>query len=579
MVRFRTYSRCLASLAVLLGLSGCVPMNSRQSLRTPLLPPRPAPPAPATLDPPVIAARLELADSPHLFAPPQSPARPTRADALIREAEWHYQAGRKQYQDGDQEGARREFDRAIDLLLTAPEDASSRAVADVKLEELVEAIHRLDLAGLGSGDTASEPVFERPPLEDLPQMTFPVDPKLKNKVLEELRATASQLPLQSTDAVLSYVNYFSTPRGRKMLIYGLRRAGRYRPLIQRIFDEEGVPQELIFLAQAESGFLPRALSRKRAAGMWQFVRLRGREYGLNQSPYADDRLDPEKATRAAARHLRDLYHRYGDWYLAIAAYNCGPVVIDRAVERTGYADFWELQRRNVLPKETSNYVPIILAMTIVVKNAREYGFEGIESDPPLEYDTLEVTAPTHLQLIADLTESPLSQIRDLNPALLRSVAPEGASVHVPKGSGNGLGAVLDKIPPQRRSAWRAHRVLEGERLSAIARRYRVTESSIVAASGALVGDLQPGDLLIIPAAPVRETAVVRRAAARRGVRHRAASSAAQSRRVASAAPHRAASRTAGGRPAASTARRAPAPAASSSASLAAPSTSSAAVKR
>ena len=165
-------------------------------------------------------------------------------------------------------------------------------------------------------------------------------------------------------------------------------------MISRILDEEGIPQEFIFLAQAESGFLPRAVSYMSAAGMWQFIRGRGAEYGLRQDAYIDERFDPELATRAAARHLRDLYHQFGDWYLAIAAYNCGPGNVDRAVERTGYADVWELRNRGVLPLETSNYVPIILAMTIMAKNPASYGLSDIIPDEPLQYDTVEMTAMT-----------------------------------------------------------------------------------------------------------------------------------------------------------------------------------------
>src|SRR5262249_41775985 len=149
--------------------------------------------------------------------------------------------------------------------------------------------------------------------------------------------------------------------------------------------------EIIHLAQAESGFIPRAVSRARATGMWQFMGWRGNQYGLLQTPYLDDRLDPEKATRAAARHLRDLYAEFGDWYLAIAAYNCGPGNVEKAVERTGYADFWMLRERGALPVETTNYVPIILAMTIMAKNSSEYGLEGLAYDAPLEYDTMDVT--------------------------------------------------------------------------------------------------------------------------------------------------------------------------------------------
>src|SRR6266700_1112211 len=256
------------------------------------------------------------------------------------------------------------------------------------------------------------------------EMTFPVDPKLKTKVREELQATVSQLPLSVNDSVLGFIHFFSG-RGKKTMIAGMQRAGRYRPLIQRILDEEGVPQELIYLAQAESGFLPRAVSNKKATGMWQFVQFRGREYGLMQTPYSDDRLDPEKATRSAARHLRDLFEKFGDWYLAIAAYNCGPGCVEKAVEHTGYADYWELRARHAIPAETTNYVPIILALTIMSKNAAEYGLDQIARDQPLEYDTVQVTAPTNLALVGDLTDTPTAELREYNPALLRGVAPGG----------------------------------------------------------------------------------------------------------------------------------------------------------
>jgi membrane-bound lytic murein transglycosylase D len=515
----KTYSRWIGPVALLFGAVGCVP---KQALRTSFLPPSP-PAARAALvspDPPPPEAPPEMAAPDRSALPLPPPPVDNRGDVVIREAEWHYQAGRTCYRGGDADCARREFDRAVDVLLSAPEDISSRASIDKKLDDLVDAIHRLDLAGLGAGDTASEPAFEKPPLEDLPELTFPVDPALKSKVAEELRATVSQLPLEITDPVLSYINYFTTGRGRRALIYGLRRSGRYKPLIQRIFDEEGVPQELIYLAQVESGFLPRAVSRKRATGMWQFMQARGRQYGLEQTPYTDDRLDPEKATRAAARHLRDLYHHFGDWYLAMAAYNWGPVAVDRVVERTGYADFWELSRRDMLPQQTATYVPAILAITFIMKNAKEYGLDNIETDPPWEYDTLEITAPTQLQLVADLAECPISQLHDLNPALLKNVAPAGTLLRVPKGSDVALAAVLETVPPERRETWRAHRVAVGESLPAIAQRYGVTQNSIIAANRADLSGLEAGDLLMIPAAPPRTKAVRHRARRSGAVPHR-----------------------------------------------------------
>jgi membrane-bound lytic murein transglycosylase D len=498
-------------------LSGCVPAR-KPVLRNSFLPPGPRSPAAQeeAPDPPALEPFLTTTALPMLLDGHESSLdHDGRIEDLVRQAEAHYQAGRQLYRDGRAEAARLRFDQAVDVLLSAPERTPNRAVAEKKLEELVEVIHRLDLTGLGAGDTASEPGFQKAPLEEIPQLTFAVDPALRNKVLAEVRATVSQLPLEVNDAVLSYIQYFSSPRGRRIISFGLRRSGRYRPLIQRILDEEGLPQELLHVAQAESAFQPRAVSRKRASGMWQFVRARGLQYGLIQSTYYDDRLDPEKATRAAARHLRDLYHQFGDWYLALAGYNSGPGTVQRAVERTGYADFWEMRRRNVLPKETANYVPIILAMTIVSKNARDYGLDGLESEPPLEYDTIEITAPTNLLLISDLSESTVAQIRELNPALLKNLAPPGYSLRVPRGSGPVVCATLQLIPAERRASWRVHRLGEGESLAAVAQRYRLAQNSIMSANRSTVGDMEAGDLLLIPAAdPTPQKAAPRKTARR-----------------------------------------------------------------
>jgi len=319
---------------------------------------------------------------------------------------------------------------------------------------------------------------------------------------------------------LGYINYFSN-RGHKTLLAGLQRSGRYRPMIQRILDEEGIPQEIIHLAQAESGFIPRAVSRAAAGGMWQFVKFRGNEYGLKQTAYTDDRMDPEKATRAAAHHLRDLYQEFGDWYLAIAAYNCGPVTVERAVERTGYADFWELRSRGVLPAETTNYVPIILAMTIMEKNAAEYGIQDFQLDPPLEYDTVETTAATSLTLVADILDLPSAELAALNPASLRGMIPENYSLHVPKGSGNQLVAAMQLIPSNHLDAWRMHRVGSGETLATIGKRYGVIPASIVSVNRLESAQALEGDRLLIPsvqrvpAAPVAKKTISASASARR----------------------------------------------------------------
>ncbi len=485
-------------------LASCI-SSKPQAFKLSFLPSTPQPPAPFE-EPPQIASNLYSNETPDLVQRAlATPPRPPEAEARIFKAEAHFEAGKKLYQQGDTAGARREFDNALEMLLTAPDNIPDRARLERKLDQMADTIYRYDLEGLGSGTPKQAVVYDKTPLDEILEMTFPTDPNLRPKVKEEIGATVSQLPLEENDAVLSYIHYFSTDRGRKTLIAGLRRAGRYRPLIQRILDDEGLPQELIYLAQAESGFLPRAKSYKAAVGMWQFVQFRGRQYGLNQTPASDDRMDPEKATRAAARHLRDLYATFGDWYLAMAAYNCGPGCVEHAVQRTGYADFWELSRLNVLPKQTANYVPLIVAMTIMAKNPKDYDLEGLETDEPLGYESVDLDTPTNLALIADATERPVSEIQDLNPALVKLVAPAGYQLRVPRGTSAAVRTTLDSIPADRRASWRIHRVSPGETLDNIARRYSTSASSISAANHKVLVP-EAGDLLVIPAGYSQRTA-------------------------------------------------------------------------
>jgi membrane-bound lytic murein transglycosylase D len=509
---YRLIAPLFSVLAFLAFLSGCGINPQQQRFQNAFLPPAPHKASfdLADAEPPIVQPNPYLSDVPNTVSgSTQLPA--SSSDQFIEKAQEHFQQGKKYYQAADTERARSEFDQAVDLMLEASDSAADRQVYESRLDEMVETIHRYDLAGLGSAVSIDEPRYEKAPLEDILQMTFPVDPKLKTKVREQVQATVSQLPLTVNDAVLGYIHYFSG-RGKNTLLAGLRRAGRYRELVQRILDEEGLPPELIHLAQAESGFLPRAVSRKAATGMWQFVAWRGREYGLNQNRYSDDRLDPERATRAAARHLRDLYQKFGDWYLAIAAYDCGPGVIERAVERTGYADFFELRDHHVLPLETTNYVPIILAFTIMSKNAAEYGLDGLVPDAPLEYDSVEITAPTNLGLVSDLTNTSAPEIQSLNPGLLRGLAPLGYSLHVPKGTGSYLTAALQMVPAERRASWRMHTVETGETLASIGKHYRTTPGTIAAANQMQSTPPTVGDRLMIPAAYHEAAPVVLRKA-------------------------------------------------------------------
>jgi membrane-bound lytic murein transglycosylase D len=493
-----------------------------------LLPAPVLPAARGTVDqpPPSDAVTIETADNPAEGSIQQNPphssggkrdgiARPEDSSALqsrvqraLRECDLHFQSGKAFLASQRASEARHEFDLAVDALMDLPDNLPDRALLERRAEEFIREIHKYDLESLGAGESPEGLIFTQSPLDGILDLTFPVDPKLKDKVLESVRSSSSELPLVVNDAVLSYINYFSSPRGQRVFLYGWKRAGRYRPMIERVFREEGLPVELIHLAQAESAFMPRALSNKACAGMWQFSRFTGSMYGLNAGVDKDDRLDPEKATRAAARHLHDLYRQTGDWYLAMAGYNCGPLCPERAVQRTGYADFWELYRRSALPKETRNYVPAILAMAIIAKDPSAYGLPPIDQDPELSFDSVHLTTPTSLVLLADAADAPVSDLRELNPSILKAAAPSGTDVRVPKGKGTEVLTALEVVPDSRRLSWRLHRVGSGDTLPLVARRFGIQPASILAANPALdaMWFEQPreGELVLIPTAPKPE---------------------------------------------------------------------------
>ncbi len=270
-------------------------------------------------------------------------------DALIALAEKQYAAGQANYQAGHLEAAKANFDQAFNTLLSSNLDVRNNEQLEREFDKIVEAVHELEMAALQQGDGFSEPRSEPAPIDEANDITFPVDPNVRAVAEAEIKNTKSDLPLVMNDQVAMFINYYSSPRGKATLEHAWARAGRYREMIASILKEEGVPQDLIYLAQAESGFQPLALSRAGARGMWQFMAGAAEIYGLERSWWVDERQDPEKATRAAAHHLKDLYNQFGDWYLAMAAYNSGASTVQHAVERTGYADFWELYRRGVLP--------------------------------------------------------------------------------------------------------------------------------------------------------------------------------------------------------------------------------------
>jgi membrane-bound lytic murein transglycosylase D len=423
---------------------------------------------------------------------------------LIARAEAEYARGQANYAAGHMEAAKDNFDAAFNLLLRGSVEVQSDERLQSEFDRIVEATHELELQALKAGDGFTEQRAEPAPIDEANSITFPVDPSIKAKAQAELANTHSDLPLMLTDPVVSYINYFST-RGHGTIERALIRRGRYSDMISRIFREEGVPQDLMFLAQAESGFQPLALSRMGARGMWQFMPWDGVHAGLQHNWWVDERQDPEKATRAAARLLKDLYNQFGDWYLAMAAYNSGPGTVQRAVQRTGYADFWELYRRNVLPGETRNYVPIILAMTIMAKNPTQYGLDHLMLDSPLLFDTVRIRYPIDLRLVAECADSSTEVLQELNPSLLRMTTPKDLDfdLHLPRGIAEKFTRAVEAIPEEMRVYWRYHRVERGETLGEIARRYHTTATAIAEANNLEGTALKDDSKLIIPVAPAK----------------------------------------------------------------------------
>jgi len=460
---------------------------------------------PASVAPPARATAPTLTapapPPPKIQEHPQPKVDPV--DAAIAAAEKEYQAGLANYNAGHLDAAKDSFDRAFTLLLRSGLDLRGNDRLQQEFDKLVEGINNLEMVALKQGDGFTAQQAEPAPIDEANEVTFPVDPNIRAKAEAELKQTHSDLPLVRNDEVARYVSYFSSSKGHATLERALTRSGRYRDMIEGVLRQEGVPQDLIYLAQAESGFHPLALSRAGARGMWQFMASRASAYGLERNWWVDERQDPEKATRAAARHLKDLYNQFGDWYLAMAAYNSGPGTVQAAVQRTGYADFWELYRRGVLPRETRNYVPIILAVTIMAKNPAQYGLENLQPDQPLRTDKVEINYPVDLRLVAECIDTSVAGLQELNPSLLRMTTPKDGAFELllPPRTASKYEQAVAAIPRDMRVLWRYHKVARGETLADVARQYHTTQSAIAQVNDLSHGELLAESKLIIPITP------------------------------------------------------------------------------
>jgi membrane-bound lytic murein transglycosylase D len=369
----------------------------------------------------------------------------------------------------------------------------------------VDQINGMEMEALKVGNGFT-PKVEETPADVASDVTFEsVDPNLVAKAQTQLATTKSDLPLMVNDYVAAFINFFAnSQKGHNTLLHSFQRYGRYKSMIERIMADEGVPHDLIYLAVAESSFQPRAINAKsRAGGMWQFMPYG--DYGLTRNGYVDERFDPEKSTRAYARYMKFLYDQLGDWYLAMAAYDWGAGNVQRAVQKTGYADFWELYKRHNLPAETQNYVPEILAAIIIANHPTQYGFEDIALDPPVLTDTVTINYAVDLRLVSDLVDAPVDELMALNPSLLRMATPPDIAfdLHLPAGTVSLYEQRIAGIPESKRTSWRYHRLTADDSLASVAHTYHVPVAEL-AATNQLKDDqsLSGVEALVVPVAPV-----------------------------------------------------------------------------
>ncbi|GAB4363280.1 MAG: hypothetical protein Kow0042_01020 [Calditrichia bacterium] len=415
------------------------------------------------------------------------------------EAHAYIPMGKNAEQINDTLGAEFYFGKAMELVTnfqqTHPEIADSAAQQIVEEVSLEYAKYLARLNGIEEDTlTAANVMKLLSSLED--SLEKPEDSTLVTipDVIEG--EGVMPIPLVLNQKVERAIQYFQG-RGRRVFTKWLQRSGWYRPLIERILKEEGVPAELFYLAMIESGFNPRARSYARAVGMWQFIYRTGQAYGLNQSWWYDERQDPEKSTRAAARHLKDLYNRFNNWYLAIAGYNYSPRKIERRIQRYGVNEFWDLPR---LPRQTRNYVPTFIAAALIAQNPEKYGFY-VEPEPVIEFDTVTVRECVDLNVVAECVDSDFATIKKLNPALLRFCTPpdrESWVLNIPKGTREQFLENYAKVPDEQKMTWVHHRIRSGETLSTIARKYGVSMSEIKRFNKIRGSLIRAGHSLVIP---------------------------------------------------------------------------------
>ncbi len=440
----------------------------------------------ATLPVPPSAGVIEIA-SPVTDIPDV----PDEFKELMRRAQNSYNDGSEYIKAGESARALAKFNDAIEMLLESGWDLGSDPVLHRFFQDLIQQIHQDESRYLQQPVVAEERQEEAvvDELERVDLIPISVDPALEHVVESDIASSRYDIPVVLNEAVLKALNYW-LGKGRQYFVEGIKRSGRYRELIENVFQAESIPLDLLYLAQVESLFKVNAMSRARARGIWQFGKWTAIRYGLKVNRHIDERSDPEKSTWAAARYLNELYSIFKDWHLVLAAYNCGEGKVQRLIERTGRSDFWDLlELKRNFPRETRNHVPMIMASIILARHPEKYGLP-LETDPPVAFERVPISKPIDLRAAAKLLGISLQQLKELNPALRGLTTPPGYpdfELKIPAGTHLDFYAQLATLPavkvrPEPEYGDR-YRVRPGDTLSEIAARLGVSVGALQEENG------------------------------------------------------------------------------------------------
>jgi peptidoglycan lytic transglycosylase D len=451
--------------------------------------------------------------SPAHVAADQGPMLPLPAPvedpvlALIAASDNHFKAGQKEIEQGHFEAAKQEFNRAVDVLLESLYGARTEPRIREHFDRLVDRISTYEVRALAAGDGFTEKNYEPASIDELLAASLtlgtpPATAELKDTVESDLRSANHDISIPLNPRVLAYIELFQG-RLHDFIEEGMRRGTKYLPMIQSVFRAEGLPLDLAYVPLVESAFKPNALSRAKAKGVWQFMTGTALENGLRRDWYIDERSDPEKATIAAAKYLRTLSKIFnGDWHLALASYNGGPGRMQRALKNSRLDDFWALAAKpKLIPRETREYVPMILAAIVIARNPGQYGFD-FEPDVPTAFDKVTLPRPVDLRRVAEWTDSSIDEIQALNPELRRWTTPVKDTKYqlkVPAGTAHIVNSRLTDAPPGDVASLKYYTVKRGETLALIARKLRVSKADLAEANYLkVVARVAPGQKLMVP---------------------------------------------------------------------------------